>query len=366
MKKKPYLILITTLLYFVITGCNGTNGKQAIADNEKTEIIKEDTSHAHKEESAEVDHDKHENKDEHEEHEKEQDGHEDETSKTEEHSDEEEIDVVIDEKTSQMIGLTTASPVVRELFKKIKLSGEIVPNGDSLQYIHPRFTGLVTKVNAGPGDFVKQGETLAEIQNNETMSTYTVKSLLAGTIIERDVTVGQIVSEETKIFSVADLKSVWVEFDLHLKDKPFVNKGQDIFIHGVGTAMQTKGSVSQISPTLSHEKRSFSVRVVLENINNVWSPGMFVRGTLNTPVQNSSLTVPNEAIQSYNERDIVFVLEEENVFTLTYVTLGTKDDEHTAILSGLSSEDKVVTKGAFDLKSKLVTSSLGGHAGHGH
>jgi len=276
------------------------------------------------------------------------------------------IDVVLEDNAIKMIGLEIGSVTTKTLYKEIHLSGQIVENNDKLQHVYPRFSGMVKEVFVCTGDTVGKGQTLAIIQNNETLTEYAMVTVLEGVVTNKDMTVGEIVNQDSKVMTVADLRDVWVEFDVHSKDIDYVKKGQTVVITILGRDRKIKGTISYISPVMNAQKRTMTARVVLANPDGIWVPGIFVKGVLHIPTDISGPAVPNNAIQIVEEKKAVFVPEDEHTFTAVFVETGNYDNDHTLITSGLSLNDPFVSKGAFELKAKLVTSSLGGHAGHGH
>jgi cobalt-zinc-cadmium efflux system membrane fusion protein len=109
-----------------------------------------------------------------------------------------------------------------------------------------------------------------------------------------------------------------------------------------------------------------TARVVLSNINGSWAPGIFVKGVLNIATKISGIAVPNNAIQIVEDKKAIFIPENEETFTVVFIESGDYDKNYTIINSGIALNDSFVSQGSFELKAKLVTSSLGGHAGHGH
>jgi len=278
----------------------------------------------------------------------------------------EDLDVVLEEKALEMIGLTLDVVKERTLYKDVQLSGQIVENNDRLQKVYPRFSGMVKEVFACMGDSVREGQTLATIQNNETLTEYALISALDGIVTKKHVTVGEIIKEDTHIMTIADLKDVWVEFDVHTKDIEHVKKGQIVTVSALGLSSEVQGVITYISPVMDSEKRSLTARVVLSNTSGVWAPGIFVKGVLHIETEVSGPAVPNHAIQIVENKKAIFVPEDEHTFTTVFIEAGDYDKNYTIINSGISLNELFVSKGAFELKAKLVTSSLGGHAGHGH
>ena len=122
------------------------------------------------------------------------------------------------------IVVETAGP--REIAITLDLPGEVVPNADRLAHIVPRFPGIATEVHKGLGDHVQQGEALAVIESNESLSPYTVTSLISGTIIEKHITLGEFVRDDSDIYVVADLSTVWVNVSVYARDLSRVRRGQ--------------------------------------------------------------------------------------------------------------------------------------------
>ncbi len=356
------LFQILKILLFVICLAMVTNCDYS-KTNELSENKKLDSHEGH--DHGEIDEQKDENN--------ESDNHDDDGidehsdgTNTENSEEKHENEIVLEQKVIEMIGLKIEKVGEHRLYKEIKLPGEIIPNNDKLQHINPRFAGLVTEVFVSIGDNIKKGQSLAKIQNNETLTNYYVKSLLPGTIINKHITVGEVVNEDSEIFVIADLNDVWVEFDIYSKDMNFIKKGQEILIKAVGLSREIVGTISYVSQVFNTDKRCLTARVVLQNENGNWAPGIFVKGSVNIPSEIFGVAVHNNAIQIVDEKEAIFIPEEKNTFVPIFITTGESDNNYTIITSGISLNEKIVTDGAFELKAKLATSGLGGHAGHGH
>lgn len=284
----------------------------------------------------------------------------------EEEGHDEENEVTLSSNSLRLIQLKLEKVQKKTINSIIKVTGEIVPNGDTIQHIYPKYPGLVTKIYAFLGNKVARGQSLALIQNKETLTYYTISSLLSGTVINKNVSLGEVVPEDREIFTIANLQDVWVEFNIYTEDTLRIKPGLKIQIQNEELALSTIAVISYFSPVIDPVTRTKTARVVLNNQSQQWMPGMFVNGTILVPQLESVLAVPNEAVQILNEKTVVFVLEEGTTFHALPVTIGSSDDKYTQVLSGLTLDQEVVTTGAFELKAKIVTSGQGGHAGHGH
>lgn len=375
--------LMYTILCLAISlylGCKGTE-EQTGADGTKEihEQHKED-NHEGKNEEGHQEHSDHQDGDEkvaehqgegHGEHEgeapNEHAGHEE---KGEGHAgpDEGGPEVGLSAKAMEIAGITIDKVKVGKISEIIELAGEVGFNEDRVANVVPRFPGIVKQVHKNLGDYVTAGESLASIESNESLSSYKIKSLISGRVIEKHVTLGEFASEESTVYVIADLSTVWVNLAVYAKDVQNVRVGQMVTIEAIGNNLQTEGKISYIGPVYNEQTRNLVARVVIPNSKNIWRPGTFVRGIVPLEAHGSVMVVSENALQRIGEKLCVFVPEkgEKNVFRAVEVVVEERDGTNAHVISGLSVGDEYVTKGAYELKGKLITSSLGGHAGHGH
>jgi cobalt-zinc-cadmium efflux system membrane fusion protein len=118
-------------------------------------------------------------------------------------------------------------------------------------------------------------------------------------------------------------------------------------------------------PLMDEETRTATVRAVMDNQDGHWQPGAFVTGHVRVSAENLPVVVPLQALQSLEGNDVVFMADDYG-FRAQPVVSGRRDHTSVEIVSGLEKGESYVTKGAFELKAMMVTSSLGSHAGHGH
>jgi cobalt-zinc-cadmium efflux system membrane fusion protein len=275
--------------------------------------------------------------------------------------------VSLAEDIAQKVGLALDTVRWGTIERNIDLPGEVVPDGDHVVHIAPRFPGVIKEVHKNIGDNVKAGELLAIIESNESLSPYEVKAYGSGRVIEKHATVGEFVAEERDLFIIADLTNVWVNIAIYGKDAPEIAVGQSVRIEALGGKAATETVINYISPVFDEKTRSLIARAVIPNPNNLWKPGTFIKASLSLTTGNKSLLVCKDAVQIVDEKPCVFVSEDGDEFHPLPVTTGIQGIGQTEILSGLSEGDIYVCRGAFELKAQLTLKSLGGgHAGHGH
>ena len=259
------------------------------------------------------------------------------------------------------IELSTAGPGTLRI--EVTVPGEVVVNYDKLAHIAPRFPGVVKKVNKHLGDRVRTGDVLAVIESNEGLAPYEVRSLLDGTVIEKHITIGEVRSQESAVFVIADLSDVWVNLSIYQMHLPYVRVGQKVVISAGQELPSATGRISYLSPIVDEHTRTATARVVLENSERQWRPGLFVEGRIVTDEEPASLVVPKSSLQKIENNDVIFVITPEG-FKSTPVRVGRTDHSSAEILSGLAPGQEYVSKGGFTLKAELLKSGF--DDGHGH
>lgn len=287
-------------------------------------------------------------------------GHADEAG----HADE--VEVAVTPEAIAMAGVEVVAADSGSIRNVVDLAGEVGFNEDRLVHITPRFAGIAQDARFGVGDLVTAGQTVAVIEGNESMAQYSLKAPITGRIIKKHIAPGEHVSVEESVYVLADLTTVWVNLAVYPRDASRVRPGQRVTIIAVGSSEVCNGTISYVTPVIDEQTRRITARVVLANQRGEWRPGMFVSAHVEVGTGERGLVVSRDAIQTLEGKPVVFVEHEPNRFGPMGVRVGESDSLWTRVLDGLEPGSRYVAKGAFELKAKIVTSSLGGHAGHGH
>jgi len=273
-------------------------------------------------------------------------------------------DLKLSAEVAEQIGLQVRAAEGGTIETSVVFPAEIKLNRDRAAAVSPRYASLVRQVLVEIGDHVRKGDILASLENRETMAAFTVTAPLDGTIVSKTAAVGESASEETVLFEVADLSSVWVDISVFPQYRHHVRKGQRVMLiasdgHSHATTIQ------YISPLISTETRTLQARCVLEDAEEDFTPGAFVRAAVTVERATVNVRVEKEAVQMVEGRAVVFVADEHG-FEARDVETGRSDNTHVEIKTGLEAGERYVARGAFELKAELVTSGLDPHAGHGH
>ena len=203
------------------------------------------------------------------------------------------------------------------------------------------------------------------LENEDQLTHFEITAPFDGVVIDKHITLGEVIGDDAEVFVIADLSSVWVDLYVYPKDLVNIKKGQRVIISVGQTIPDAEGIISYVGPVVGTDSRTAIARVVLANSTGVYRPGLFVTAKVATESIEASVMVSKSAIQNLEGRKCVFIRDDHG-FEPVFVTLGQSNDAFVEVTSGLHPGQYYVTAGAFELKAKLVTSTLDSHAGHGH
>jgi cobalt-zinc-cadmium efflux system membrane fusion protein len=199
----------------------------------------------------------------------------------------------------------------------------------------------------------------------EVLTAFNVTAPFDAKVIEKEITLGELLQEDTVAFVVADLSTVWVDLSIYQKDLAFVHEGQSISITAGRGIPEAKGTITYLSPVISEETRTALARVILPNPDGHFRPGLFITASLAGEEIPVSMVVPKSALQNLEGETCIFI-KDQGDFKHQPVTIGKTTKTHAEVTSGLKAGQHYVSQGAFELKAKIVTSTMDSHAGHGH
>ncbi|MCA8987430.1 MAG: efflux RND transporter periplasmic adaptor subunit [Planctomycetaceae bacterium] len=199
------------------------------------------------------------------------------------------------------------------------------------------------------------------LDQGESISHYQIRAPFKGTVIAKDVTLGEQVRPDNQILTIADLSTVWIETDIFEKDIPLLALQKDAEILVTSEAWPGKTFAAQVFYTgevMDESTRTVSMRAIAPNAEHMLKPGMFVTVQLQLKSAEDSVQVPSTAVQLHEGRHFVFVHQQGDQFVRRDVQLGRTDRNWSVVESGLTREDTVVTSGGFILKSKMLEELL--------
>ena len=192
------------------------------------------------------------------------------------------------------------------------------------------------------------------------VANVTVPSPSDGIVTGRAVNLGQVVGMAQELFVITDLSEVWAVGDLYEQDFRAVGVGSEAAITTPAYSGTTlRGRVTYIDPRVDLQSRTAKIRVALPNVDGRLRLGMYVSMTFRTQAGDRVALVPQAAVQTLGDRQVVFVAarDEPGKFIQRAVRLGPPVGESYAVVSGLRAGDRVVTEGSFLLRAESVRSA---------
>ena len=253
------------------------------------------------------------------------------------------------------IGLAIAFAEERVIERTLLVNATLKVIPDREAFVSSRVQGKVTEVRANVGDVVGRGEPLVRLQSlqiAETPPTLEVLSPLDGVVLERSVTVGQTIDASTSLMHVADLSHLLAQADVYETDLASVRLGQPVRLTVAAFRGQLfTGRIVRLSDIIDPERRTLRVFIDVRNTRDrALKPEMFAQVSVIIGSSGRLVAVPNEAVQSDGAERFVFVQNGDG-YLRQNVVVGERNDQYTAIRSGIVAGDMVVTRGAAELKT---------------
>ncbi len=199
-------------------------------------------------------------------------------------------------------------------------------------------------------------------KTTEITPHFAVTAPISGRVIQREVTLGELVSPEKEALLVlAGMDTLWVLADVPEARLAEIAVGNaSVVTVGTGKGAIFRGAVSMISPAVDPTTRSAQVRIeVKEGAAATLRPGMFARVEIETgdkaTEREAVLAVPDEAVQTVEGVPSVFVpiAGDETAFARRAVRIGAPFGGMIPILAGLAEGERIVVAGSFILKAEL-------------
>jgi RND family efflux transporter MFP subunit len=207
----------------------------------------------------------------------------------------------------------------------------------------------------------KGGATLSDIRNTEIRITDARYNLENATLSLEKMNViapfdGVIVSlphytTDNKIPSgqpmvgVMDYGRMFMDINLPESAIEYIKANQPVYITHYTLPYDTlKGIISELSPAISTETRTFKGKILIDNAGLKIRPGMFVKADVVVDQAESVIIIPKDVILAQRNRKFVYVVE-RNVAIARNLTLGLEDEENVQIIDGLYENDNLVVRG---------------------
>lgn len=256
----------------------------------------------------------------------------------------------IDEVMANDVGVVTAVATSQTLNQSVVVYGSLATGPEQLSHVRARYPGMIKSVNPTIGDKVERGQLLAEVESNESLKLYQVRSPITGTVIQHHANSGEVTQDQV-LFYIANFDTLWAEFRIYPTQQSIIKAGQTA--HIVANDEELTGTIRHIIPAL--DKPYQLARVSFDNRTKRLTPGLLVEGHIVIDTFMANVAVEKDAIQTVGDQVGVFT-KKGNEYTFAPLTLGRRDNRYIEVLSGLPSGQIYVYKNSYLIKADIEKS----------
>lgn len=199
---------------------------------------------------------------------------------------------------------------------------------------------------------VPPAEIASLVQGGKVQREIAVVSPASGYITERNALPNAYVQPDTKLYTIADLSTVWVYANVFQSDVGRLRPGDPAEVTVDSYPGRTfRGRIDQILPDVDPATRTVRVRLVFRNPGLVLKPGMYVSVNIDIPL-GRQLVIPSSGVLQAGTREIAFIDHGQGNLEPRLIQTGPQIDDSVIVLSGLHSGDLVVSSANFLVDSE--------------
>ncbi|MDR1815038.1 MAG: efflux RND transporter periplasmic adaptor subunit [Tannerella sp.] len=209
--------------------------------------------------------------------------------------------------------------------------------------------------------YEKGGATLSEMRNTEVtvinnryslesaeinLEKMNIRAPFDGVIVNLPhfTTDSKISSGQTMV-GIMSYANMYMEINLPESSIGYVKASQPVFITHYTLPDDTiTGFISEISPAISTETRTFKGKITIDNKGLKLRPGMFVKADIVVDRAESAIIIPKDVVMSNRNRKYVFIVERNTAYSRN-ITTGLEDEENIQVVEGLDENEYLVTRG---------------------
>jgi len=265
-----------------------------------------------------------------------------------EHEEAEEEVVEISASLAQELGIETEIASAGVINRSLLLYGKTMPDPQNVSHVAARYPGMIEAMIPALGDTVEAGQVIAIIEANNSLQTYEIIAPLSGTVVEKHANPGEQATDQS-LLTIANYDNIWVDLTVFPGDSQHIRPGLPVTIKM--DDLSADSSIRYINPSQG-ESPTVIARVPMTNLDSRWTPGLLVEGHVHVESTPVNIAIKNDALQSFENNQVVFVLEGERYEPRT-VFLGKSDGFMTEILTGLELGERYVVTNSYLIKADL-------------
>jgi membrane fusion protein, multidrug efflux system len=210
--------------------------------------------------------------------------------------------------------------------------------------------------------YEKGGVTLRELRNSEVSKTNAqynfenaqiqlakmkIEAPFSGVITELPYyTNGTRVATGSPMFTLMSYDEMYLNINLPEKNISELKIGQEVLVTNYTLPEDTiPGKVTELSPAISTETRTFSGKIEISNPTLKLRPGMFVKADIITDQKDSTIVIPKDIIMTGGRGKYVFVVGRNSAADDRWITTGIENQNFVEVLEGLQPNDRLIIRG---------------------
>jgi multidrug efflux pump subunit AcrA (membrane-fusion protein) len=199
----------------------------------------------------------------------------------------------------------------------------------------------------------------------------TLRSPISGTIVEANITSGELINNSRKLFYVVNLDTLWIEanvseYDLaRVRQAPGASYRLAAYPDRIIPILSGGGRLIDVGAVVDPDTRTVPIRYEVPNTDGTLRVGMFADLLVETNRKQTALAVPKDAVVDEGGEVVAYVQRGGETFERRRVEVGIRDANQVEIRNGLAAGDRVATKGAYTIRLSTMSSAIPAH-GHAH
>jgi RND family efflux transporter MFP subunit len=215
---------------------------------------------------------------------------------------------------------------------------------------------------------LRQYQGIHRASGEQPTGLITVRSPIAGTLVEARVAPGEFVEEGRVLFDVVDLERLWLEARISEADLGRVRdaRGAWFWVEGIASPFEViEGSVVARASVVDAASRTAPLIFNVPNPQLTLAVGMFADVHVLTGDERNVLAIPTSAVVDDGGESVAYVEREGESFERRSLTLGVRDGDFVEVVDGLFPGERVVTRGAYYVRLAAASGAIPAH-GHAH
>lgn len=175
---------------------------------------------------------------------------------------------------------------------------------------------------------------------------FQIKAPASGIVTAKSIAKGtQISAEGEALFTISDLREVWVMVDIYATNVQHIKSGMEVHIQTLSYPDTTFiGKISAISQVLDSEAKVLKGRVVLRNSDLTLKPGMLVDVIALKDLKKDAIGIPTHSMVFYDNQNFVVAYNTDCDMEIRKVDIISQNNGITYISDGLSEHEKIISR----------------------